>query len=120
VVEKTDGAEMTCKSCGTELICHMSNYKGNYKNQLQWQNEDGKAHYSTTNGKDFTCNVPEQEEPIPDNEIELKPKDKSQTVLPENIPHNLTTQDMLERIYAMTAEMYQNFTDRKLKESKTQ
>jgi len=81
MVEKTDGAEMTCKSCDTELICHMSNYKGNFKNKLQWQNEDGKAHYSTTNGKDFTCNIPEQEETTPDNEIELK--GETQTITQE-------------------------------------
>lgn len=113
MVEKTEGAEMKCKSCGTDLICHMSNYKGDFKNKLQWQNENGTAHYKF-NGKDYSCNIPEQEE----NEIELKPKDESQTTLPENIPHNLTTQEMLERIYAMTAEMYRDFRDRKLKESK--
>lgn len=117
MVEKKDGAEMTCKSCDTELICHMSNYKGDFKNKLQWQNEDGTAHYKF-NGKDYSCNIPKQEETEP-NEIELKPKDKSQTTLPEKIPHNLTTQEMLERIYAMTAEMYQDFCSKKLKESKT-
>ncbi len=77
MVLKVDGAEMTCKGCGTELICHMSNYKGDFKNKLQWQNEDGTAHYATNNGKDFTCNIPEQEEETTPNEIELKPNEKS-------------------------------------------
>ena len=89
MVEKTDGAEMTCKSCGTELICHMSSYKGNFKNKLQWQNADGKAHYSTTNGKDFTCNIPEQEETTPDNEIELK--GETQTITQETTTQETTT-----------------------------
>ena len=43
-----------------------------------------------------------------------------QTTIPENVPHNLTNDEMIPRIYAMTAEMYQDFTDRKQKESKTQ
>lgn len=61
MVEKKEGAEMQCRNCGTVLECHMSNYKGNFENKLQWQNEDGTAHYSTKDGKNFTCNIPEDE-----------------------------------------------------------
>ena len=63
MVDKKEGAEMTCKNCGSELVCHMSEYKGDFKNKLQWQNEDKTAHYSTKDGKNFTCNVPNETEP---------------------------------------------------------
>jgi len=55
--EKVEGAEMTCRSCGTDLICRMKEYKGDYEPKLQWQNEDGTAHYNTKDGKNFTCNI---------------------------------------------------------------
>jgi len=103
-----------CDSCGMDLVGRLTDYKGRFPDKLQWQSAtERKAHYD----KDGNC---KNQEETPDNEIELKPKDKSQTTLPEKITHNLTTQEMLERIYAMTEEMYQDFTDRKLKESKTQ
>jgi len=53
---------MTCLSCGTELICRIKDYGGGYEAKPQWQNEDGSAHYSTKDGKDFTCNVPKDDE----------------------------------------------------------
>lgn len=94
MVEKKDGAEMTCKSCGTELICHMSNYKGDFKNKLQWQNEDGTAHYKF-NGTEYSCNIPEETDP---NEIMLNPKDDStsitqETTLETNTSNQLTSGD---------------------------
>jgi len=76
MVEKTDGAEMTCKSCGTELICHMSDYRADFKNQLQWQNEDGTAHYKWISKGKYNCIIP--------NEIELK-------VEPQTITQETTT-----------------------------
>lgn len=67
MVEKKEGAEMTCMSCGTDLVCHEKRYPASdnfpEKVVMQWQNSDGTAHYSTVNGKDFTCNVP-KEKPI--------------------------------------------------------
>lgn len=45
---------MTCHQCGEKLFCRMSNYKHPYKNKLQWQNQDGTAHYKYDGGK-FTC-----------------------------------------------------------------
>lgn len=62
MVEKKEGGTMTCKNCDTELICRKKDYGGDYKPVLQWQNFDGKAHYATKDGKDFTCNIPEDEE----------------------------------------------------------
>jgi hypothetical protein len=62
MVEKKEGATMECKNCETELICRKKDYGGDYKAVLQWQNFDGKAHYTTKDGKDFTCNIPDEEE----------------------------------------------------------
>ena len=45
---------MTCQQCGDKLFCRMSNYKHPYTNKLQWQNQDGTAHYKYDGGK-FTC-----------------------------------------------------------------
>ena len=45
---------MVCHQCGEKLVCRMSNYKHPYTNKLQWQNQDGSAHYKYDGGK-FTC-----------------------------------------------------------------
>ena len=67
--EKKEGNEMECRNCGTNLTCRSKHYEasGNFpeKTVLQWQNEDGTAHYSTKDGKNFTCNIPEGQEPKP-------------------------------------------------------
>ena len=62
MVIKKEGATMACKNCGTDLICRLKEYGGNYAPSLQWQNFDGKAHYNTTDGKKFTCTVPDDDE----------------------------------------------------------
>lgn len=61
MVAKKEGAQMSCKSCGTDLICHTKDYGGNYAPTLQWQNSDGTAHYKTSDGKNFSCNIPEED-----------------------------------------------------------
>ncbi len=60
MVAKKEGAIMTCTQCDCELICRLKDYGGNYPPSLQWQNYDGTAHYKTTDGKNFECNVPEE------------------------------------------------------------
>lgn len=62
MVTKKEGATMTCKNCDTSLICRMKDYGGNFAATLQWQNFDGTAHYKTSDGKDFTCNIPDDDE----------------------------------------------------------
>lgn len=84
MVEKVEGVEMSCKSCGTDLICHMSNYKGDFKNKLQWQNADGSAHYKF-NGKDYSCVIPE--------EIELNSAPEPETSQHETLSNYLLPVD---------------------------
>jgi hypothetical protein len=62
MVAKKEGATMTCNQCGIDLICRQKDYGGNFASTLQWQNYDETAHYKTTDGKNFECNVPDEDE----------------------------------------------------------
>lgn len=62
IVVKKEGATQTCGKCGTDLICRMKDYGGNFAPTLQWQNYDGAAHFKTSDGKTYACNVPDEEE----------------------------------------------------------
>lgn len=77
-VQKTEGATMTCQNCKTELVCHMSSYEGSFENKLQWQNQDGTAHYKWKAPGKFDCILPQSQEPkqeqLPDNEKFLEQK----------------------------------------------
>ena len=61
IVTKKEGATQVCGKCGTELICRMKDYGGNFAPTLQWQNYDGTAHFKTPDGKNYSCNVPEED-----------------------------------------------------------
>jgi hypothetical protein len=81
MVEKKEGNTMDCRNCGTLLTCREKHYKasGNFpeKTVLQWQNDDGAAHYSTKDGKNFTCNIPDDEsKPIPKEQETLQSEQK--------------------------------------------
>lgn len=111
MVQKTEGATMECRNCGTELTCRLKDYGGNYKSSLQWQNEDGTAHYKTTNGRDFTCNIAESDE---------SPKTGETPKVSDFTPKNSSLEEKLdslnnkvERIYAMISEQYREYIDRK-------
>lgn len=80
MVEKKDGATTECKNCGGDLICRLKDYGGNYKPTLQWQNFDGTAHYKTTDGKNFECNIPDDDENI-GNTPATTPGDPKQTTI---------------------------------------
>ena len=54
--EKKQGVRTTCTKCRSDIICRMSLYT-NHENKLQWQNENGEAHY-TDNDKKYTCKIP--------------------------------------------------------------
>lgn len=98
---------MTCKNCGTELTCRAKDYGGNYASTLQWQNKDGAAHYATKDGKNFTCNIPDGQEPTA-----VTPGDV--TSFSPSMDEKLDAMNTkLERIYSMIAEQYQEYIDRK-------
>lgn len=54
--EKKEGVRTTCNKCGSDIVCRMSRYD-NFENKLQWQNEDGQAHYQRVDGK-LACRMP--------------------------------------------------------------
>ena len=62
IVLKKEGATQTCGKCGTDLICRLKDYGGNFAPTLQWQNFDGTPHFKTNDGKTYNCNVPDEEE----------------------------------------------------------
>lgn len=45
-LNKTDGAKEQCPSCTKTIFCRMTKGSEKYPAKLQWQNEDGTAHYS--------------------------------------------------------------------------
>lgn len=52
--EKIAGNHGDCYSCGNQIFCNEIEYKGTKK--LQWQGEDGKAHYKfNQDTKTTTC-----------------------------------------------------------------
>lgn len=80
MVEKKEGAIMDCLNCGNELKCGWSKPSDTFKQKLQWQNKNGKAHYKFENG-DYLCigedgEVIEKETVIKnDHKVEQKPID---------------------------------------------
>lgn len=54
MVEKKEGAIMDCLNCGNELTCGWSKPSDTFKQKLQWQNKNGKAHYKYENGE-YLC-----------------------------------------------------------------
>jgi len=116
LVEKVEGAEMTCRSCGTDLVCREKDYGGNYKSSMQWQNEDGTAHYATKDGKNFTCNIPEGESTTPENESPQPEIPKETPQIPQT---NSLDEDMryvrnkIDLMFAMISEQFRDYTDRK-------
>ena len=68
----------TCGKCGTDIICRLKEYGGNFAPTLQWQNYDGTAHFKTTDGKTYSCNVPDEDETAP-------------TRIPSEAPHAAAT-----------------------------
>lgn len=73
IVVKKEGATQTCGKCGTDLICRLKDYGGNFAPTLQWQNYDGTPHFKTLDGKTYACNVPDEDE-------------TAQTRIPSEIP----------------------------------
>ena len=45
-LNKVEGAKEQCPSCTQTIFCRMSKGSEKYPAKLQWQDEDGSAHYS--------------------------------------------------------------------------
>ncbi len=113
---------MTCTQCGSELICRLKDYGGNFAPSLQWQNYEGSAHYKTTDGKNFSCNVPDEEE----KEQTRIPSESATTPTPQ--PPSATTSSnlailnaiddvnlKLQRMDEMIQAIFRNSVDEQLK-----
>ena len=73
IVLKKEGATQVCGKCGSDLICRLKDYGGNFAPTLQWQNFDTTPHFKTTDGIKYACNVPDEEQ-------------TAQTRIPSEIP----------------------------------
>ncbi len=99
---------MECKQCGSPLICRMKDYGGSFTPSLQWQNVDGAAHYKTTDGKSFTCNIPDDVAPAATTPGDPPTNDIVNNLLIEKI-ESLTIQtdkifDMVHAIFCYTVD----------------
>ena len=94
IVTKKEGAEMTCNQCGTDLICRLKDYGGNFAPSLQWQNFDGSAHYRTTDGKNFSCNIPDDAEA---GQTRI-PSESSPGEPPKPVPQNNDLRELLQSV----------------------
>ena len=117
LVEKKEGATMSCKQCGTDLICRLKDYGGTYASSLQWQNHDGQAHYKTTDGKNFSCNVPDDDK---DGQQTFIPNPPQATKIPEpkldEILNKLNEiSPLITRIYEMSEAIFHYTVDEQLK-----
>ena len=127
IVIKKEGTTQTCGKCGTELICRLKEYGGNFAPTLQWQNYDGAAHFKTTDGKTYVCNVPDEDETAqtripseipaaippattpPNNSIDLL----SQIIALKNTVENIDLR--LQRMDEMIQAIFRNSVDEQLK-----
>ena len=112
MVEKKEGATMTCKNCGTDLICRKKEYGGNFAPTLQWQNFDGSAHYKTSDGKNFTCNVPEDSVESPPDETVSRQDFSTLAKFDERL---LGLEEKTERIFEMTHAIFSHIVDEQLR-----
>ena len=56
---KKDGNVEQCPTCKSKIYCKLKPASGNYPEKLQWQNEDGTAHYSFNFAtKETSCGTP--------------------------------------------------------------
>ena len=55
-LNKVEGAKEQCPSCTQTIFCRMTKGSEKYPSKLQWQDEDGSAHYSFDfNTKTTSC-----------------------------------------------------------------
>ncbi len=85
IVVKKEGATQTCGKCGTDLICRLKDYGGNFAPTLQWQNYNGEAHFKTLDGKKYNCNIPDDDETA---QTRIPTTTAATTTTPGDIPQN--------------------------------
>ena len=112
---------MVCKKCSTNLICRLKEYGGNFGPSLQWQNYDGSAHYKTSDGKFFDCNIPDVNE-IAQTRIPTTPGDSPPVLNQQYIKliENLTAKIddvnfMVQRIAEMIEPIFQYTVNEQLR-----
>ena len=127
IVEKKEGATQTCGKCGTDLICRLKDYGGNFAPSMQWQNYDGTAHFKTSDGKNYACNVPDEDEVaqtrIPSQSISTTtpgtpPPNSSIELLTQLIAIKNTTENTdlrLQRMDEMIQAIFRHTIDEQLK-----
>ncbi len=127
IVVKKEGATQTCGKCGTDLICRLKEYGGNFAPTLQWQNYDGAAHFKTPDGKNYSCNIPDDKEtaqtripstPVPATTPGTPPPNNSMDLLPQLIAIKNTVENIdlhLQRMDEMIQAIFRNSIDEQLK-----
>ena len=105
-LEKKLGNKAACPSCNTTIVCREKAASGNYPAKLQWQNEDGKAHYNFDFQKQegdpdrITCNsveVEDEQEKIDDTPApEKTPEAKEYTEFDKAVKGHNRFLDMIE------------------------
>lgn len=98
--EKVEGAEMTCKSCGSDLVCHMSKYEGGFENKQQWQNSDGSAHYKWKSAGKYDCVLSEE-----NNETSEQAENQASSTTPKNKTPTFS-QETISMIEGETLTLY--------------
>lgn len=120
---------MTCKKCDTDLICRLRDYGGDYNPTLQWQNFDGSAHYKTKDGRNFTCNIPEDDENVGQTRISTTAAKtagdapglgQAELTLLTNLDEKIeTVLDELDRIKEMVIPLFQKMIDEQIRRKKS-
>jgi len=88
-LEKKDGNVEQCPTCHKKIYCRMTKGSEKYPAKLQWQNEDGKAHYKFDFAtKETSCN---------EDKVERSPNQPDIVTWPE-IPDDEISPDMTELI----------------------
>ena len=98
-----------------------------YLISLQWQNYDGTAHYKTSDGKNFECNVPEEDE-LEQTRIQTKPAGdvavtatvsatrKAKLLSNSNLEEKIESIDLkVEKIVEMVQAIFHYTVDEQLK-----
>lgn len=120
--EKKEGATTTCSKCETDLICRLKDYGANFAATLQWQNFDGTPHYKTTDGKNYSCNVPDEDELDVQSQITKPSLDESSTKEEIIILSNLNSKlevilEKLERVREMVEPLFQKMVNEQIRKN---